>query len=122
MVTAGLASATLPKGKLTIAYNNGTGYDFKPLYSVSGDASYNSASVTWAVTSGSLPAGLSLGSNGVISGIPTTLNAGATFEITGTYSGKIAKQTYTLVVIDNLLEAVQVSNGTNFSCAVTFAG
>lgn len=66
--------------------------------------------------------GLSLGSNGVITGTPASLNVGATFEITGTYSGKTAKQTYTLVVIDNLLEAVQVSNGPNFTCAVTTAG
>ncbi len=38
--------------------------DLNALLSVTGDKTYNSANVEWAITSGELPNGLSLGANG----------------------------------------------------------
>ena len=44
----------------------------------------NGATVTWALATGSLPAGLSLSSAGVISGSATNASAGATYSFTVT--------------------------------------
>lgn len=91
------------------------------LLTVTGDPAYSPSLVTWTA-SGSLPSGLVLGSDGKITGTPTALNAGAAVQIKATYAGIASQQTYTMVVIDAVLEALQVSNGQNFACAVTLAG
>ncbi len=57
-------------------------------YSQTLTASGGTASYTWAVSSGTLPAGLTLSTGGVISGTPTTTNAAGvnvTFRATDTY-------------------------------------
>lgn len=59
----------LPGADVDWPYN----VDLNALLSVTGDKTYNSANVEWAITSGGLPNGLSLGANGVISGAPTTV-------------------------------------------------
>jgi hypothetical protein len=63
------------------------------------------SNVTWAVTSGALPAGLTLSPSGVLSGTPTTV-ASSTFTITGTATSidpsadgvRVDSKTYTLNV------------------------
>ena len=60
-----------------------------------------SASQTWSVISGALPAGITLGSNGVISGTPTA-TGDYTFKIQVTDGGRSDAETYTLSVVDPL--------------------
>jgi hypothetical protein len=63
-------------------------------------ASGGTGVTTWAVSSGLLPAGLSLASSGVITGKPTTVGS-STFTVTATdagWAGTTASATFTLVV------------------------
>ncbi|KVP39838.1 fibrinogen-related protein [Burkholderia ubonensis] len=99
-ITVALGSAQLPDGKQGAAYS----YDLKPKLKVDGDAAFTGAGVTWSVVSGSLPAGLALGSDGVISGTPTAENTGTPFTIQATYKTKTGQQAYTVLV-----GAIQVS-------------
>jgi hypothetical protein len=74
--TITVTPTTLPDG------TNGTAYS-QTLTASGGTASY-----TWAVSSGTLPAGLTLSTAGVISGTPTTSNGAGTnitFRATDTY-------------------------------------
>jgi uncharacterized protein YycO len=91
-ITVSLSAATPPQAIVGQAYS----YDLKPRLSVSGDGAYNGSGVTWAAVAGSLPAGLALQSNGVISGTPT---AGGTGTITAraTYRGVNGQQAYQVV-------------------------
>ncbi|KVP17212.1 Ig domain-containing protein [Burkholderia ubonensis] len=89
-----LGAATLPDGKQGAAYS----YDLKQNLSITGDAAYSGSGVTWSVTSGSLPAGLSLGANGVISGTPTAENTGTPFTVQAAYKTKSGQRTYQVVV------------------------
>jgi hypothetical protein len=63
------------------------------LAATGGDGSY-----AWTVVSGSLPAGVSLGTGGQFSGAPTTAGS-ATFTVRVTSGGRSAEQTFTLVVV-----------------------
>src|SRR6185437_10096515 len=55
---------------------------------------------TVAITAGSLPAGLNLASNGVISGTPTTVTiANVTFQVTDSISRKSTPQAFQLQII-----------------------
>ena len=109
----------LPAGEVNLAYS----YDLKQLLSVSGDPAYNSSNVSWELASGGLPAGLSLGSDGVISGTPTTKNvAGSSFQVLATYKTKTGQQAYTIVVNGAVLHVTQISAGSNHTCAVTTSG
>lgn len=110
---------TLPAGEVNWPYN----YDLNQLLSVSGDSSYDSSKVSWELQSGQLPAGLSLGSNGVISGIPTTKDTvGSSFQVLATYKTKTGQQAYTIVVNGSVLHVTQISPGGNHTCAVTTSG
>jgi hypothetical protein len=60
-----------------------------------------SASQSWSVVSGALPPGVTLGSNGVISGTPTA-TGDYTFKIQVTDGGRTDAETYTLSVVDPL--------------------
>ena len=53
-----LGSATLPLGVVGVAYNAGTGFDFAPLATITGDPALTPALVTFSASAGSLPAGL----------------------------------------------------------------
>jgi hypothetical protein len=83
-----IAAATLADGNVHVAYtaalaaNGGTGM------------------TTWAVTGGSLPAGLTLGANGVISGTPTVVGS-FTFSAQATdagWAGNVAAASFTMTV------------------------
>ena len=110
---------TLPAGEVNWPYS----YDLKQLLSVTGDSSYSPASVSWELQSGALPAGLSLGSNGVISGTPTTKDAvGSSFQVLATYKTKTGQQAYTIVVNGAVLHVTQIAAGSLHTCAITTAG
>jgi len=93
-ITVGLQSATLPDAMQGTAYS----YDLKTLLSVSGDAAYSTGTgVSWSVTSGALPAGLSLGANGVITG-SATAEGTFPFTVQAVYKSKAGTQAYQVVV------------------------
>lgn len=58
-------------------------------------------SPTWTVSSGSLPAGLSLTSSGLLSGTPTA-TGDFSFKVTATDGGRSDTQTYSLSVVQKL--------------------
>jgi hypothetical protein len=91
-----LGGASLPAGQVGMPYQ---GFDLKPLLSVTGDATYTGYGVRWSIASGSLPAGLTLNSNGTISGTPA---AGGTFsfQVLAAYKTKAGQQAYQLLVAD----------------------
>ena len=93
-ITVALGNATLPAGIQGAAYS----YDLKPKLAIAGDAGYTGSGVTWSVTSGSLPTGLTLGTNGVISGTPTAENTGTPFTIQAAYKSKSGLQSYSVLV------------------------
>ncbi|KVP17037.1 fibrinogen-related protein [Burkholderia ubonensis] len=99
-ITVALGSAQLPAGQQGAAYS----YDLKPKLKVDGDAAFTGAGVTWSVVSGSLPAGLSLGADGVISGTPTDESTGTPFTVQAAYKTKTGQQAYAVLV-----GAIQVS-------------
>ncbi|MGO8813178.1 MAG: beta strand repeat-containing protein [Terriglobia bacterium] len=69
-----ISTTTLPTGMLNSAY------------STTLQATGGTGTITWSVTTGSLPAGLKLSSSGTISGTPTTA-ATSSFTVTATDSG-----------------------------------
>lgn len=114
-----LESASLPEGMVGNPYS----YDFKPRVAVPGDASYSADQVTFNVVSGSLPAGLSLSSVGVLSGTPTVSNAaGDSFQVLATYKTKSGQQGYTIVVGNAVLHVTSLTVGDNHTCAIATTG
>ena len=90
---------------------------------MTGDPSYNASNVSWELQSGALPAGLSLGTDGVLSGIPTTKDTvGSSFQVKATYKTKSGQQAYTIVVNGAVLHVTQISAGGYHTCALTTAG
>jgi hypothetical protein len=75
------------------------GFDFNSLLSVTGDPSYTGYGVHWRVVSGSLPAGLTLGDNGKLTGTPTAA-ATSSIQVMATYKTKAGQQAYQLVIAD----------------------
>lgn len=109
----------LPPGEVNWPYS----YDLKQLLSVTGETGYNASSVSWELQSGQLPAGLSLGADGVISGKPTTKDAvGGSFQVKATYKTKTGQQAYTIVVNGAVLHVTQIAAGVGHTCAVTTVG
>lgn len=109
---------SLLKAKVGTAYSRA----FVDYLMVTGDPGFSPSAVTWGVAQGALPAGLSLGTGGVVSGTPTEVNPGATFELQATYKGKSGAQSYTIRVGGVSLDVTQISAGGPFSCAVTPTG
>lgn len=90
-VTVALNSYSLPDGTVGVAY---AGFDFKSLLQISGDPAYAGSGVTWAITGGTLPTGLTLGSAGVLAGTPTVPNQHSAVQVTATYRSAKGSQTY----------------------------
>ena len=110
---------SLPAGEVNWPYS----YDLTQLLSVTGDNNWSTTNVSWNLPSGSLPAGLSLGTDGVLSGVPTTKDSvGASFQVKASYKGKDGQQVYTIVVNGAVLHVTQISTGYNHTCAVTTSG
>jgi hypothetical protein len=93
-ITVSLAAATLPAGVTGESY---PGFDFKNVLSVSGDPAYAPGAATWSLVSGSLPTGLTLGANGVVSGTPSTA-ATANFTLSASYRNRSAQHAYAVLV------------------------
>lgn len=88
-----LAQASIPAGTVGQVYS----YDFTPHLLVTNDASFDGAGVTWTLAGGTLPPGLSLSPEGVVSGTPTSAGAlSATLQ--ATYKSKTGAQAYTFQV------------------------
>lgn len=113
-----LHAATLPPGQLSQAYS----YDLNTLLSVTGDAAFNPANVAWRLTSGALPAGITL-TNGVLSGTPTVKNeAGSGVQVEASYKTKSGQQAYTIMVNGVALQVTSIASGATHTCAVTTVG
>ncbi|KVP39685.1 putative Ig domain-containing protein [Burkholderia ubonensis] len=94
-ITVGLTGGTPPEAIVGTAYS----YDLKPLLAVTGDKAYTVAGVMWSTVSSSLPAGLSLSSDGVISGVPTSAGSG-TLTARATYLNAKGEQVYQVVALN----------------------
>ncbi|WP_080429308.1 RCC1 domain-containing protein [Burkholderia ubonensis] len=118
LIQVSLDTASLPKGKVGVAY---APYDFKALATVTGDSGYNSQQASF--TASNLPAGLSM-SNGVLSGTPTNQSglAGNSFQVVASYRGVTGQQTYTIFVEGQYLTVVKITAGDTHTCAVTSSG
>ncbi len=94
-ISAALNAYSVPSGVAGTVY---AGFDFKPLLQVTGDPAYSAADARWVVTSGALPAGLSLNTTtGLLSGTPTAASD-SYVGVQATYKTKTAQQTYRLLV------------------------
>lgn len=100
-IQVALATASVPSGIAGSAY---TGFDFNQALQVTGDANFSPAGVTWSVTGGALPAGLSLSSGGLLTGAPTTAGT-YSFTLTATYKTVGGTQSYSLVVSQQIFSA-----------------
>ena len=122
-LTVTLAAATLPPANVGVLYN-GTGFDFKPVLSVTGDATYNAGQALFTLAGGSnaLPAGLELSNSGVLTGTPSAITAGASFTVQASYKTKTGQQAYTIVVGGAVLQVLQVAAGDVHACALTTLG
>lgn len=90
-----LSGGTLPSVGLNTPYT----YSLYNKLAVTGDANYVSGSgVTWSQTGGSLPTGLTLNSNGSLTGtVAEFADTGTTFSARATYKNKTSDATYTLL-------------------------
>jgi alpha-tubulin suppressor-like RCC1 family protein len=93
-IEVSLSASALPSGLVGQPY---AGANLKSLLAVTGDATYTGYGVRWSVTAGSLPAGLTLNSDGTLSGTPT---AGGTssFQVMASYKTKAGQQGYQIYV------------------------
>lgn len=87
---------------------------------VTGDPMFKDSDVSWSLTSGKLPDGMSL-DGGAISG--TAVQKGqTTFEVLASYKDKTGQQAYTLNVGGRVLQVRSIDAGSFHTCAVTVAG
>ncbi|KVP75197.1 hypothetical protein WJ96_05420 [Burkholderia ubonensis] len=87
---------SLPAGIVGRAY---AGFDFNSALQVLGDPSYTPAPVRWSVVGGTLPAGLSLGADGKLTGTPTAASS-SSFQVMAAYKTKAGQQSYQVLVVD----------------------
>ncbi|HDR9106031.1 choice-of-anchor D domain-containing protein [Paraburkholderia sp. A2RO-4L] len=93
-VMVSLTGYSLPAGQVGTAY---VGFDFNSVLQVLGDPGYNPSDVHWSVAGGALPAGLSLNSNGRLTGAPTSAGT-ASFQVLAAYKTKAGEQSYQLFI------------------------
>lgn len=96
-------SVTLDAGSLPDARAGATySYNLTPLLTVTGDSAFTGAGVSWAVSAGELPPGLTLDStSGVLSGTPSQAGT-ASFSVTASYKTKSGLQAYQVLVAQGL--------------------
>lgn len=90
-----LGSYAVPEAMVGSPYS----FDFGSLLQVTGDPTYSGTGVTWALDSGTLPAGLTLGANGVLSGTPTSAGT-QSVTVKAIYRTKAGTQAYQLKVLN----------------------
>jgi alpha-tubulin suppressor-like RCC1 family protein len=101
-IKVALSTGTPPEAIVGAAYS----FDLKPQLMVTGDPGYTPTSVAWSTVASTLPAGLVLGTDGVISGIPTAAGNGS-ITARASYRNSTGAQTYQVVSLD-----IQVSLAT----------
>lgn len=87
---------------------------------VTGDPKFKASDVTWTLSSGSLPSGMTL-TDATITGTPTT-KGNAAFEVLASYKDKSGQQSYTILVNGRKLQVKAISIGGSHSCAITTVG
>ena len=95
-ISVALNPVTLPAGRVGTAY---AGFNFRTLLQVYGDPAFSLGAVTWKVTAGTLPAGLTLSASGQLEGTPTAAST-SSFQVTASYKTKTGVQSYSVVVSD----------------------
>lgn len=117
-ITVALNAYTLPDGTVGTSYN----FDFKNLLSVTGDSQANPNQATFSLTAGALPAGLSLATDGVLTGTPTQKNVeGSGFQLLASYKTKTGEQIYNIVVNGAVLQVKALAAGHRHACALTLS-
>lgn len=104
-ISVSIAGQSLPSGIVGQPY---PGFDLSTLLTVTGDPAFSGAGVSWSLDSGTLPAGLSLASNGSISGTPTSAET-ASFTVKATYRTKSGQQSYQIVTANLVVSLAAAS-------------
>lgn len=117
-ISVKLRSAALPDAKVNREYN----HDLNGYITVTGDPAYDPARLHWSLSSGTLPAGLTLDPAGKLVGTPTAPYGGAPFELVASYRRKSGVGTFTIKVGEAVLDVKQVVAGRAHTCAVTLSG
>lgn len=116
--TVDLASGLLPDGSEGKPYS----FDLKALTTTTGGQANNA--VQYSLSIGSLPTGVTLSSEGMLAGVPTTATQpeGAAFTVQATYLTANGQRAYTIKIGEAVLQAVQVVAGGSYVCALTPGG
>ena len=123
--TSGSLSLTIGAPTITVSPSTLTGPTVGASSSQSLSASGGTAPYTYAITSGTLPAGMSLSSSGVLSGTPTgggTFNFTATATDSSTGTGPFTgSRAYTLTVNAPTLSLTPASGSFNATTSVAYS-
>lgn len=104
-IQVGLNSYTLPSGFVNKAYS---GFDFKTLVQVTGDSRLNLNYAKFTLAGGSLPAGLSLSSDGKLFGTPAA-GGTSTFSVRVAYKTKTVEQAYNIVSAELVVSLAEMT-------------
>ncbi len=88
-IAVNLNQYTLPQAVVGIPYTT----DLSSLVTITGDPAYTGSGVIWTTVSSTLPAGLVLNSNGLITGTPTAAGTGSILA-RATYKTKSGERSY----------------------------
>ena len=97
-----LGATSLPVGLVGQAYNAGVGFNLAPFAVVAGDPALNQALVTFNVSAGELPAGISLSAAGNLSGTPSGPAGDSNIQVTASYKNATGMQSYTLATTNRV--------------------
>jgi hypothetical protein len=95
-IRVNLSTVGLPGATAGRAY---AGFDFNSVLQVLGDPGFKPTGVTWSVAGGALPAGLTLGADGKLSGTPAA-GGTASFQVKASYRSKAGVQAYQVVTAE----------------------
>jgi len=98
-VSVTISSGTVPDGEEGVSYD---GFDFTTVASVSGGSVSSPPTVndlTWSVTSGALPVGMSLSASGDLTGTPSQIGSFG-FTVQAALGAQTASASYTIIVND----------------------
>jgi hypothetical protein len=104
-ILVSLSGYSLPLGVVGRGY---AGFDFNSALQVKGDPNFAPGSVHWSLAGGALPAGLSLSSDGKLSGTPTA-PATSSFQVLAAYKTKAGEQQYQVLVSDIIVSLADAS-------------
>ena len=96
-LTVALSPSALPAALVGVPYITGSGYDFAPQLTVTGDTSYNASLATFTLTSGNMPAGMALSPAGKLTGTPSAASASTALQVAATYKTITGSQSYNWV-------------------------